>query len=192
MARPKEFDRGAALKAATEIFWERGYQATTLQQLVDRMGISRASLYDTFGNKHALFCEAMDCYTTWLKEEFLAPLRNSGPANEVLRGFFQGLVQAFCSGNFYSCLVIKSAVTVCPEDTETADRVLRFNDYLTDAFHQLLLRAREAGDFSESRSILATSRFLNSSLQGLWVTASIRKDRQVLQDAINGVLSVLD
>ena len=62
MARPKEFERDVVLDRAMRVFWSRGYEATSIQALVDRMGIQRGSLYGTFGHKRALFFAAIDRY----------------------------------------------------------------------------------------------------------------------------------
>jgi TetR/AcrR family transcriptional regulator, transcriptional repressor for nem operon len=62
MARHKEFDRDEALRKAMEVFWSRGYEAASIEDLVKHMGINRQSLYDTFGHKHALYLKALDRY----------------------------------------------------------------------------------------------------------------------------------
>src|ERR1700730_2144482 len=62
MARQKEFDRDEVLHKAMEVFWSRGYEASSIQDLVKRMGINRQSLYDTFGDKHTLYLQALDRY----------------------------------------------------------------------------------------------------------------------------------
>ena len=84
MARQKEFDLDVALDKATQLFWEKGFESTSMQDLVDAMGINRASLYDSFGGKKELFEASMDRYSTWMRDEILRPLRKSRPVRKVL------------------------------------------------------------------------------------------------------------
>ena len=136
MARHKEFDREEVLMKAMDVFWEKGYESASMQDLVGAMGIGRASLYDTFGSKHALFTEAMDRYGRWVQTDFLAALRNPGSPKKVLADFFKGAVDGFTAPERRSCLLIKSAVATGRWDAVTADRVAHYSGIMEDAFHQ--------------------------------------------------------
>lgn len=100
MVRTKQFDNHAALDEAMQLFWERGYHATSIQDLVDRLGVNRQSLYDTFGGKDQMFLAALERY----REIQAAPVRRllerEGPALEVLREFLHTLVDNLLSGDF--------------------------------------------------------------------------------------------
>src|ERR1700738_300379 len=92
MARQKEFDREEALHKAMEVFCTRGYQAASIQDLVKHMGINRQSLYDTFGDKHALYLQALDRYREIEGRKLFELLERPGPVKNKLRQLFQGLV----------------------------------------------------------------------------------------------------
>src|SRR5258708_35156550 len=93
MARQKEFDCEDALQKAMELFWSRGYQAASIQDLVKHMGISRQSLYDTFGAKHALYLQALDRYRRVESRRLIELLERPGSVKKNLRQLFGELVE---------------------------------------------------------------------------------------------------
>ncbi len=192
MGRPPTFDRQEALDKATHVFWEKGFESASLQDLEEAMGIGRASLYNTFGSKRELFSEAMDHYGELMDAELLAPLRKPGPARKVLANFFRHVIDFHASSRAPCCLAVKSAVTTSRVDRKTAAWVARFMQELEDAFVRLLNRARKEGELTSDHSSRALARFLTSTVQGLAVTASIRRNRKVLQDITRTALSALD
>ncbi len=92
MPRQKQFDPDRALGNAMELFWEKGYEATSVQDLVDRMGINRFSMYDTFGSKHQLFMSAINRYQEVLASTVLAELEDSEQGIGSIRACFSRLV----------------------------------------------------------------------------------------------------
>src|ERR1051326_3516607 len=98
MARHKEFDREEALQKAMEVFWERGYEATSIQDLVEQMGINRQSLYDTFGDKHALYLAALDHYREVEGGKMFKLLERQGSVKKTLRKLFGGVVECSVGG----------------------------------------------------------------------------------------------
>src|SRR5512134_1716882 len=90
MVRTKQFDRHAVLDEAMEVFWERGFHATSIQDLVDRLGVNRQSLYDTYGGKDQLFLAALERYREIQGTPVRRLLEREGPALEVLGEFLHG------------------------------------------------------------------------------------------------------
>src|SRR5258705_760088 len=93
MARHKEFDRDETLHRAMEVFWSRGYEAASIEDLVKHMGINRQSLYDTFGDKHALFLLALDRYSEAEVRRIFELLERPGSVKKSLRQLFEGTVE---------------------------------------------------------------------------------------------------
>src|SRR6201986_4496734 len=98
MARHKEFDRDEALQKAMEVFWSRGYEAASIQDLVEHMGINRQSLYDTFGDKHSLFLQALDRYREVEGRKLFGLLEQSGSVKRALRQGFEVVVEGSLGG----------------------------------------------------------------------------------------------
>src|SRR2546421_11571470 len=92
-ARHKEFDRDETLQKAMEVFWSRGYEAASIEDLVKHMGINRQSLYDTFGDKHRLYLLALDRYREVEGRRIFELLEQPGPVKESLRRLFKGVVE---------------------------------------------------------------------------------------------------
>src|SRR5712692_608944 len=104
MARHKEFDRDEALQKATEVFWARGYEGTSIQRLVGHMGINRQSLYDTFGDKHALYLQSLDRYCQLESQKAIELLENSASVKKAVRKLFAGVVEgALCDTQRRGC-----------------------------------------------------------------------------------------
>lgn len=192
MARPREFDRDDVLEKATAAFWDHGFEATSLALLVERMGISRASLYDTFGSKDELFAEAMERYNRIMGEQFLAPLRVEGDPLKILRKFLYDVADRLCSAEGHTCLVIRAATSPCKDRGRTGSGLEKCMKTVDDAFHALLVRARDAGQITTCRNLRSTSRLLTSVLHGLNVRAGVAPERRILRDIVREALTTLD
>lgn len=193
MGRHKEFDRDTVLEHAMEVFWEKGYEATSIQELVTRMQINRGSLYDTFGDKHSLFLTALDHYRDRQVSQRLKSLLKADEGIESIRGFFEGLVTAWmgdrgCQG----CFMVNATVELAIRDDEAAGKFAAHMAAVEDAFYRTLLRARKQGELKNHDDLRALARYLVNSANGLCVMAKVSPDRAVLEDIVSVTLSVLN
>jgi TetR/AcrR family transcriptional regulator, transcriptional repressor for nem operon len=188
--RTKEFETGDALDAAMQLFWRKGYAATSLRDLLDGMGIGYGSFYNAFGNKHALFLASLDRFrelrTSWIDEV----LEDSGLGGieEVFRRTVDGLV-GFEPRR--GCLLANTAVELGPHDAEVAAKISRYVRHTEAVFERAVIRAQEAGEIPADRDPRALARFLVNALHGLRVLARVGTDRAVLEDAVRVALDVL-
>ncbi len=193
MARKKTFDREEALEKAMQVFWRKGYEATSIQDLVDHMGINRGSLYDTFTDKHSLFLEAIEHYDSCVVSEALDHLEVPGSPKAAIAHFFHDLVdQAMADRDRRGCLVTNTAVELSPHDPETSGRILANLRRIEDTLYRKLALAQAAGEIDANQDLRALAQFLLSSLQGLRVMSKTQPDPSVLHTVANLVLSVLD
>ena len=192
MARPRTFDRTHALSRALDVFWDKGFEATSMQDLVDAMGIGRASLYAAFGSKEELFGEALDLYSQQTVTAFLDPIDRPGPLRRVLGDFLRSLVENQCAAGHRSCLMIKSALMTSCSDEETRSRVADFSKRLEAALYARLRRARDDGEVDPDRNLRSLARSLANTVQGLAVTSAMRRDRKVMLDVVRETLTALD
>lgn len=147
MARTKEFDPDAALQSALELFWQRGYEATSMADLVEHLGIGRASIYATFGNKHELYLKALDRYGEMRDPQLIAELSQPGPALPQVRSMFRRFAAESMAdtSRLAGCLVSNTAAELGPHDAACARRVERSWDHLETLLHAALARAQAQG-----------------------------------------------
>jgi TetR/AcrR family transcriptional repressor of nem operon len=190
VARTKEFEPLAALDAATELFWRKGYEAASMRELLDAMDIGRGSFYDTFGDKHTLFLSALDRFqevrTSWVEEVLLGD--GLGGIEAVLRESLLGLYQFQPRRG---CLLANSAVELAPHDPEVAAKVSDYIRLTGDAFEGALERARDRGEIHPDSDPRALASFLVTTLHGLRLLARAGAEREILEDAVRVALGTL-
>ncbi len=193
MGRHKEFDQEVVLDRALETFWAQGYEATSIQDLVERTGIHRASLYGTFGDKQALFLAALERYERVVGRKVLDILEGTGSGKEAIRTFFLTKIRlAAARDRPPGCLMTNSAVERSAHDPETAARVAASLSKVEEAFYKALVRARRAGEIGDRHDLRALARFLVTCAQGLTVVSKTRPDPLFLRQVGDVALSVLD
>jgi TetR/AcrR family transcriptional repressor of nem operon len=189
VGRPKEFDESEALARAMEVFWSQGYEATSVQDLLDAMGINRASMYATFGDKHALFVAAIDHYgrtETAKLEEALAGRPVLGTIRRILQQVGDSGGRP-CRG----CLATNTIVELAPHDPEVAEAACCLLRRIEKAFARALERAVDEGELPRRANTRALARFLTSTFQGLVVMRKASASRASIKDTVDVALSAL-
>ncbi|WP_256106900.1 TetR/AcrR family transcriptional regulator [Streptomyces sp. ODS05-4] len=193
MARTKEFDPDAVLQRAMDLFWERGYEATSLADLVEHLGIGRASLYATFGSKHDLYLAAMRRYLRDSAAGFVTELAQPGPALPAVRAFVAGWVtDAVTDSRRRGCLVVNAAVELSPRDPEVARQVEVSWSVVETALVSCLLRAQAQGELAADKDPRAIAHLLLVVMQGVRVFARAAPDAERLNAATRLALAALD
>jgi TetR/AcrR family transcriptional repressor of nem operon len=192
MARPKAFNEEEVIDKAVEIFWAKGYEATSMQDLIDAMGIQRGSLYGTFGSKQQLFLKSLKRYSVTVVKKLLEILESKPSAIESIELFFSQLVEhLLTAGELRSCLVTNSAIERGLRDEETRQLVLKLLNALEDGFYKTLLRAKENGELSTELDLKVVANYLTSNMQGLLVMGKVCSERSVLEGINQMTLSIL-
>ncbi|MFD4501826.1 TetR/AcrR family transcriptional regulator [Streptomyces sp. NPDC058457] len=194
MARTKEFDPDAALLSAMELFWRRGYEATSMADLVEHLGIGRASLYATFGSKHDLYLKALDRYQEERLPPLLRALSGPGPVLPAVRALVRQYAGESAADDLRlrGCLVTNTAAELAPHDPAAARSVERNWDRVETVLHTALVRARARGELPADRDPLALARTLLVLLQGLRLVGKASTDPARVRDAAEQALRLLD
>src|ERR687894_2331328 len=146
MARHKEFNRDEALGRAMEVFWSRGYEAASVGELVRHMGIQRQSLYDTFGDKHSLYLQALDRYREVEGRKMFELLGRPGPVKRALRQLFEGVVEASLGGERRGCFVGNATSELAGRCRETAEKACGNMAAAEEALYRALLPGQRGGE----------------------------------------------
>ncbi|MDF9816530.1 TetR/AcrR family transcriptional regulator [Streptomyces sp. SPB162] len=193
MARTREFDPDAALQSALELFWRRGYEATSMADLVEHLGIARAGIYGTFGSKHGLYVKALERYGELCDPALMEELSQPGPALPSVRAVVTRFAEeSACDDLRRGCFITNTAVELAPHDQVAARRVEASWDWLETALTSALTRARAQGTLPAGRDPRALARLLLVLMQGMRVVGKAGQDPARVRDAAAQALSLLD
>jgi TetR/AcrR family transcriptional repressor of nem operon len=193
MARPREFDEATALEAAIECFWDRGYEATSVRDLATKMGISAPSLYNTYGDKHALFAQALERYLDCSARALIKQLEDSLPPKQAVRRFIEEIIKRSVGDRERrGCFLVNSALEVAPHDKELgafiADRLAEIEAF----FYRSIKAAQAEGAVPRNRAAKDLARLLLGVLLGIRVLARSKPERALLEGVARPALALLD
>jgi TetR/AcrR family transcriptional repressor of nem operon len=191
MARPREFDPDAALEAATRVFWAKGFEHSSLDDLCAATGLNRSSLYAAFGAKRELYLRALARYEEGSAARIAAALERR-PVRDGLRLFLDGLIEAIVAGPGRSgCFIGNCAAEMAGLDRAAAARVRRSLARIEAAFRAGLEQARARGELPAGSDPAALARFLTAGIQGLRLVGKANPDRAALNDIAATMLRCL-
>jgi TetR/AcrR family transcriptional repressor of nem operon len=191
MARPRSFDEDAALDAATGLFWRNGFAATSVRELGAAMGLGLPSLYNAFGDKHALFTRCLDRYLDGSMRARISRLEGSPSPRDAIAAFLEEIV-ARSLADPRGCFLVNSALEVAPHDAEVRATIATRLGEL-EAFFLRTIRAGQAdGSIAHGRPAEDLARLLVTTVMGLRVLARLRPEAEVLRGATRQVLALLD
>lgn len=188
--RPKSFDRDQALDAALGVFWAKGYGATAVADLTESMGIGRQSLYDTFGDKHALFLEALRRYTEMHLAEMRAIFGAAGSPFENLRAVFTRMKEEALGGTC-GCMMVNSSTELGADDDAAARLIEKTTMRMEQLFREQLERARDAGELTDAASPRALSRLIVDTANGLAARSRLGLDEEEIEDVFEALLALM-
>ncbi|MCX4094372.1 TetR/AcrR family transcriptional regulator [Nocardia sp. alder85J] len=191
MPRTKEFDPDAMLERALELFWQRGYEATSMADLVTHLGIAKASIYATFGGKQAFFAKALQRYLDRTDPLIMAELSQPGPVLPAVRTLVDRYIGEADDDRRRGCMVVNSAVEFAGRDDEVTRLVESSWAHLETTLTVALLRARAQGELSPEADPRSLARFLLVFFQGVRVLERTPGSAARLRDAARVALATL-
>jgi TetR/AcrR family transcriptional repressor of nem operon len=192
MARPREFDEQAVLDAASDIFWTKGYDATSTRDLTARTGLTPSSMYTAFGDKRTLFRRSLDHYLGTLRDK-IARLDATASPGQAITGYFADTVERSLSDKLQrGCMLVNSALEASPGDTEIRATIADELKIIEEFFRRCFVAAQKTGEIPATHEADDAARHLLSVLLGIRVLARVRPERKLLIGAVQQALKMLD
>jgi len=192
MARPREFDADAALESATRVFWARGFENASLDDLCAATGLNRSSLYAAFGDKRSLYLRALSRYEEGSAARIAAAFAGK-PVQRGLAGFLADLVDAIVEGpGRRGCFIGNCAAEMARLDRGAAARVRASLRRVEDGFFAVLAAAKARGEIGREADPRALARFITASVQGLRLFGKANADKAALRDIASAIVRCLD
>ena len=191
MGRHLKFDRDEALQKAMRLFWERGYNGTSIQNLIDEIGIKPGSFYNTFKDKHSIFLESLNLYGDFILSYSRDTLNNDRSPVENINTFFRDIatIPDFKSKG---CLIVKTIVEVVPKNDEVLGIVNKILNELKSCFYQCLKRGQELGEIPKDKDIRALSSFFASATDGLILSGKTKISNREMNSIVKVIVSTVN
>ena len=191
IGRNKEFDREQVLHKAMLVFWEKGFEAASIPDLLQAMGLSRSSLYETFADKESLYLEAIELYKRrgLIKRSFV---KNAASAKDGIRQYFdRHIADALDEALPNSCLITNATVGMDSPDERVRAAIKDSFDGLEECFADAIKRGQQTGEISPDKDVKTMAILLLNLNHGINVVSKMKPDRQIYDDMIEAVLAML-
>jgi TetR/AcrR family transcriptional repressor of nem operon len=193
MSRPREFRESAALEAAIDCFWQRGFEATSMRDLATSMRLSAPSLYNAFGDKQALFARALEQYINCSTRDRLTRLEASLLPKDAIRRFFAEIIDHSVSDHKRKgCFLVNSALEVAPHQSEVGAVIAKQFGEIEAFFKRCILAAQANRTTPRGLDANDTARLLLGVLLGIRVLARSLPRRSLLEGVARPALALLD
>jgi TetR/AcrR family transcriptional repressor of nem operon len=193
MGRTKDFDEKEVLKKAVSIFWDKGYNGTSMQDLVDGLGISRSSLYDTFGDKHQLYLKALGAYQQNYGGQLCTLVSKSQTAETAVHDLMTMVVnELLADKQRRGCFMVNAGIELASHDTEVSKMICQTENQLEETFLSVIERGQANGEIAKDKDARALARFLNNTVKGIQVSIKSTTERAFFDDIIRTALTVLN
>jgi TetR/AcrR family transcriptional repressor of nem operon len=192
MARKLDFDEKELLNKAVDLFWHKGYYATSAQDLVDGLGLSRSSIYNTYTDKKTLFTKALQQYQAQNTNAVLTLLTNAGDAEEVITKLLWAVVRESREDELAKgCFMVNTAVELSNHDKDVALIVSQNQQSVEDALTKIMEKGQRDGQFKTLQHPKSMAQFIFSTISGLRVSARSGAGEEVLSGIVRVALDAL-
>lgn len=192
MARPKAFDEDITLGKAIDLFWCQGYEATSMQQLVDGLGINRASLYDTYGDKYTLYVKALERYRQSSLTSLCTLLDQPRSARALLTDLLDNVLREILDDpDHKGCFMVNSAIELAPHNPDIAKIVSANQRLFEDRLQAVIARGQADNDISHRHPAADLARFVFNTINGLKVVGRSNPDEAALRSVVAVAMATL-
>ena len=181
MGRPIGFDRDAALEAAMLLFWERGYEGTSMADLTQAMGLNPSSIYAAFGDKHALFQLVVNRYME-IRAQYATKALEEPSLKRVIRALFDNTIAFLTTpGHPPTCMTLAGAVGCSVEAKPAKDLMTEIRKQNQVAMRKRLVKAQQSGELPKGINVDDYTRYLSTIIAGLSIQAANGSTKEELK-----------
>jgi TetR/AcrR family transcriptional repressor of nem operon len=193
MARTREFDERQALIAAMLVFWEKGYEATSIQDLEQAMGLRRTSIYNAFGNKRSIFERVVACYRESIMGELFAKLDSAPDIRTGVRQMLEGALDIHFNDQYPGgCLVVLSVLESGQHDASSQDATAQVIHDLRGGLASRLGSARRQGELPATLDTGSAATAIAGMMAGMMVLGKAHFTRTALNKSVREIMRLLD
>ena len=183
MARPREFNESEALGGAMLLFWQRGYENASLSDITQAMGLSKSSLYGTFGSKHELLLSSLQYYVENMIEPSLTVLEEEPSPRAAIAKRFEMVIEGITGpGPRCGCLIVNSTLELGARDAVVAESLAAAQAKVEQAYVRAIKRAQAAGEIDSGKSAQSLARYILACLSGMICLSKAGFDAPKLRD----------
>ncbi|OWK97619.1 MULTISPECIES: TetR/AcrR family transcriptional regulator [Chryseobacterium group] len=184
MPRNKEFDYNEKLETVRNLFWKKGYNATSMHDIVATMNLNRSSIYDTYGNKHDLFLKCLSNYASFKERQYLEASKVKGKAIEALEYVIRDVVNQTLADD-KACLIVNTIFEVAPADKEVKNLLQKSGNALQSILENLITQAKKDGDIKSQTSALVIARYILASFSSYWSHYILNQNKQEVLEMVD-------
>jgi len=189
--RPRTFDRDEALKKAMYVFWEKGYEGTSMADLIDSIGMKAPSIYAAFGNKDELFREVVELYKKQVEQGPLKALYLSSHILDALENSLNEYVKMLKGSNVSGCLIMGGAINCAPDHQEHVEHLRDMRGKYKQALKKRFTQAVKDGQLNKTADPDELAEFYFGFIHGLALRANDGSSQKELQSSSKLALTVL-
>ena len=192
MARPREFDPKDVLQTAVELFWEKGYFDSSVDEVVKRSGVAKYGIYGTFGTKRELFMKALTQFAADRHQDIQRPIRKPDASLPEILAFFKDAPKLMTPKNEpHGCLISNTGIELGLRDPEIRDFVMDFFRDTAKVLQRCLARAVEKGELETSKDIAGLATYLATEFRTALMLARSGHSRREIERHLEVALQVL-
>ncbi len=188
MPKSVTFDRDLVMENVMKLFWKKGYNGTSMQDLVDVTGLNRSSFYNSFGDKFSLYEEALSFYQKHQMLMLNKVMSDHTSPQEAIVSLFKGISQDVSKGDHMGCMVSKCTSELSNMEPRIIPFLKNNKDRVLEVFLNLIKAAQKKGEISSEKNPNTLALYLFTNLQGLRITSMLESDLEEVTDQILEIL----
>ncbi len=190
MGRSKEFEENEVLQKAMELFWQQGYEKTSMSDLVEHMGIHRKSIYDTFGDKHSLYLKVIERYGEFSTAKYKSETLRAKTSYQAIQYIFDYIIEGN-DDKHYGCLFVNAATEFGPWDQEVLKKTEDAFSQAENSITEIIKQGQENGEFSRKYDKELLGEILHNAFLGLRVLVKTSASKEKMHDIAKFYLDLI-